>query len=66
MALIIPNQVSWILDLSAIKHFTGIKTDLTNFKRWSIFKTIRIANGSLIKSIRRGQASIRELKLTKV
>ena len=66
MASIIPNRVSWILDSSAIKHFTGIKTDLTNFKRWSILKTVRIANGSLIESIRRGQALIGELKLSEV
>jgi len=60
------NQVSWILDSGTIKHFTGIKTDLTNFKRWSILKTVQIANGSLIESIRRSQASIRELELSEV
>jgi len=66
MASIIPNRVSWILDSGATKHFTGIKTDLTNFKRWSIPKTVRIANGSLIESIGRGQASIGELELSEV
>jgi hypothetical protein len=62
----ISNRVNWILDLGVIKHFTGIQSDLTNFKRWNVPKIVRIANGSLVKCTGWGRASVRELKLSEV
>jgi hypothetical protein len=58
----ISNRVNWILDLGVIKHFIGIQSDLTNFKRWNVPKIVRIANGSLVKCTGWGRASVLDFR----
>jgi hypothetical protein len=56
----------WILDPGASTHITGHQSDLTNFKRRSDSKSVRIANGAIIEAIGHGVVQIGQLKLKDV
>jgi hypothetical protein len=62
----IPTGVKWFLDSGASKHFTGVLSDLSNFKRWNGPKLVRIANGSIANAIGYGRATVGEMVLSEV
>jgi hypothetical protein len=62
----IPTGVKWFLDSGASKHFTGVLSNLSNFKRWNRPKSVRIANGSIANAIGYERATIGEMVLSEV
>jgi hypothetical protein len=58
--------VRWFLDLGASKHFIGVLSDLSNFKRWNRPKPVRIANGSIANAIGYRRATVSEMVLSEV
>jgi hypothetical protein len=62
----IPIGVKWFLDSGASKHFIGVLSDLSNFKRWNGPKPVRIANGSIANMIGYGRAMVGEMVLSEV
>jgi hypothetical protein len=62
----IPTGVKWFLDSGASKHFIGVLSDLSNFKRWNGPKPVRITNGSIANAIGYGRATVGEMVLSEV
>jgi hypothetical protein len=54
------------LDSRATKHFTGIKSDIQQLKRWSEPWTVRIANGVTVEAKGYGIVSLGQLLLLEV
>jgi hypothetical protein len=62
----VPIGVRWFLDLGASKHFIGVLSNLSNFKRWNRPKLVRITNGSIANAIGYGRAMVSEMVLSEV
>jgi hypothetical protein len=62
----VPIGVRWFLDSGASKHFTGVLSDLSNFKSWNGPRPVRIANGSVANAIGYGRAMVGEMVLSEV
>ena len=61
-----PTAAQWTLDSGATKHFTGIKSDIQQMKRWNKPRTVRIANGVTVtaegySTVRLGQLDLAEV-----
>jgi len=46
------NSTTIMLDSRATRHFSGIRSDFENLKHWYNPKTVYIANGQQVESIR--------------
>ena len=62
----VPIGVRWFLDLGASKHFIGVLSNLSNFKRWNRPRPVRIANGLVANAIGYRRAMVSEMVLSKV
>ena len=45
------ETIQSVLDTGATRHFTGIKSDINQLKRWSKPEIVYVANGSTTKAI---------------
>ena len=58
--------VRWFLDLGASKHFIGVLSNLSNFKRWNRPRPVRITNSLRANAISYKRAMVSEIVLSKV
>jgi hypothetical protein len=58
--------VQWTLDSRATKHFTGIKSDIQQLKRWNEPRVVQIANGVTVEAEGYSIVSLGQLQLSEV
>ena len=64
--IVTSTTVQWNLDSRALKHFTGVKSDIQQMKRWNKPWTIWIANGATVTAEGYGTIHLRQLNLIEV
>ena len=60
------KQPTWILDSGASKHFSGVKSDFIQLKRWSTNRTVRIANNTTVFAEGYGTVKVADYQLKDV
>ncbi len=65
-ALVSQANVEWILDSGATRHFTGVRSDITNLKRWNEPKQVTTASDQVVEAVGYGTVRLGKLELSEV